>query len=402
MDMLEKNMESFVVPGFLANGISCGIKEDGKKDLGLIYSEKPAKAAGLFTTNRFKAAPVLLDMERIKDGLVQAILTNSGNANAANGQAGYDDAVVMARSAAEKLRIPEGLVLVGSTGVIGRRLPIQKIQAGMADLVAGLNSAGIPVAEEAMMTTDKFPKMAVRRGICGSKEITVCGIAKGAGMIEPHMATLLTYVLTDADMEIQTLNSVFRQTVDKTFNAVSVDGCMSTNDTAIILANGRADNNLIKGRSRDTAVFTDMLVEVMGELSQALVRDGEGATKVIEIVIEEAKSLGDAKKVAYAIANSNLVKTAFFGGDPNWGRIIQAAGATDVSLPVDSVGVFFDGIPVFLNGQGIYGHEKSVAEVMKKADIRLTVKLGMGSKAFRLHASDLSFEYVEINAHYTT
>lgn len=400
--MLEKKIESFMVPGFLANGIHCGLKEDGKKDLGLIYSETPADAAGLFTTNRFKAAPVLLDMERIKGGRAQAILTNSGNANAANGSAGYDDAVAMSRALSARLPIPDDLILVASTGVIGRRLPVQKIAAAMADLVAGLNRDGIPAAEEAMMTTDKFPKMAVRRGVCGSKDITVCGIAKGAGMIEPHMATLLTYVLTDAAVGSETLNRVFRHAVDKTFNAVSVDGCMSTNDTALILANGRAGNDPIKGRSTGVAVFRDMLVDVMGELSRALVRDGEGATKVIEIVVEEAKSLSDAKTVAYAIANSNLVKTAFFGGDPNWGRIIQAAGATGIPLPVDSVGVFFDGIPVFVNGQGVYGHEKTIAAVMKKSEIRLTVKLGMGGKAFRLHASDLSFEYVEINAHYTT
>jgi glutamate N-acetyltransferase/amino-acid N-acetyltransferase len=395
-------MESFIVPGFLANGIHCGIKEDGRKDLGLIYSEKPARAAGAFTTNRFKAAPVILDMERIKGGMAQAILSNSGNANAANGQSGFDDAVAMSKAASVQLKIPEALVLVASTGVIGRRLPVGKIQAGMADLVAGLHAEGVPVAEEAMMTTDKFPKMAVKRGMCGAREITVCGMAKGAGMIEPHMATLLTYVLTDANVEGGTLNRVFRQAVEKTFNAVSVDGCMSTNDTALILANGRACNALLKGRSKEVAVFSEMLVEVMGKLSQDLVRDGEGATKVIEIVIEEARSLGDAKKAAYAIANSNLVKTAFFGGDPNWGRIIQAVGATGIPLPVEHVGVFFDGIPVFLNGQGIYGHEKTVADVMKKADIRLTVKLGMGGKTFRLHASDLSFEYVEINAHYTT
>ncbi|MBN1382713.1 MAG: bifunctional glutamate N-acetyltransferase/amino-acid acetyltransferase ArgJ [Deltaproteobacteria bacterium] len=400
--MSDENIDSYVVPGFLANGIHCGIKEDGRKDLALIFSEKPARAAAVFTTNRFKAAPVLLDMERIKRGQAQAILTNSGNANAANGPAGYNDALAMSRALSSKLDIRDDLVLVASTGVIGRRLPVQKIEAGMADLVAGLNADGIPTAEEAMMTTDKFPKMACRRGVCGSKEITVCGIAKGAGMIEPHMATLLTYVLTDAEVEGGTLSRVFRLAVDKTFNAVSVDGCMSTNDTAVILANGRAGNAVIKGRSRDLTRFRNLLMEVLADLSQAVVRDGEGTTKVIEIVVEEAKSIGDAKKVAYAIANSNLVKTAFFGGDPNWGRIIQAAGATGIPLPVDSVGIYFEGIPVFLNGQGVYGQEQTVAEVMKKTSIRLNVKLGMGGKMFRLHASDLSFEYVEINAHYTT
>lgn len=396
------NNEQFVVPGFLGNGIHCGIKEDGKKDLGLIYSEKPAKAAGFFTTNLFRAAPVLLDMERIKKGSAQVILTNSGNANAANGPEGYQDAVAMGKAAADSLGIPQDLVLVASTGVIGRRLPVGKIQAGMETLVAGLHYAGIPLAEEAMMTTDKYPKMSVRRGVCGSKEITVCGIAKGAGMIEPHMATLLTYVMTDAVVELPALRRVFREAVDKSFNAICVDGCMSTNDTALILANGYARNAAIKGSSADAALFSGMVTSVMAEMAKAMVSDGEGATKVIEIVIEEAKSAVDAKKVAYAIANSNLVKTAFFGGDPNWGRIIQAAGAAGVPLKDDAVGVYFEDIPVFENGRGIYGHEKNIADVMKQHDIRLKVKLGMGNKTFRLHASDLSFEYVEINAHYTT
>jgi glutamate N-acetyltransferase/amino-acid N-acetyltransferase len=393
---------AFVVPGFLANGIHVGIKETGRRDLSLLYSTAPAAAAGVFTTNSFKAAPVILDMERINKGSAQAILANSGNANAATGRAGYDDAVASSLALSARLKIEDELILVASTGIIGHRLSVDKIKAGIDELVDGLRADGIYDAEEAIMTTDKFPKIACRKAFIGSKEITVLGIAKGAGMIEPHMATLLTFVLTDAAVDGAALKGIFKQAVDRTFNAITIDGCMSTNDTAIILANGAAGNNPVKGSSRGATIFKTTLMDVMSELSQAIVKDGEGATKLIEIVIEEARSVSDAKKVAYAIANANLVKTAFFGEDSNWGRIISSAGSAGIQLPVDSVKVLFDGVPVFLGGQGVDDRRKDIAEIMKKRAIELRVKLGMGSKTFRLHTSDLSFEYVEINAHYHT
>jgi glutamate N-acetyltransferase/amino-acid N-acetyltransferase len=394
--------EPITVPGFLANGIHVGLKADGRRDLSLLFSTLPAKAAGMFTTNSFKAAPVLIDRKRIKSGLAQAILTNSGNANAATGDQGYRDALGMSKAAADSLSIPDDLVLVASTGIIGQCLPVEKIIAGMPELTAGLCPEGIYAAEEAIMTTDKFPKVSVRKAMIGNKEITLCGLAKGAGMISPTMATMLAYFITDAEIEITALQTVFRQVVNKTFNAITVDGCMSTNDTAIIMANGVARNSIIKLRTRDAFLFREMLFATMDELSQAIVRDGEGATKVIEIHIEGAASNGEAKKAAYAVANSNLVKTAFFGCDPNWGRIISAVGSIGINLAVDAMEVTFENVAVFAGGTGVTGSGQRLAEIMAQPHIRLRVNLAAGNKQFRLLTSDLGFDYVKINAHYHT
>ena len=392
----------FEVPGFQASGIAAGIKEDGRKDLALLYSEVPAKAAGVFTTNIFKAAPVLLDMERIKSGTSRAVIVNSGNANAATGDEGYQDAVKMARFCAGALSIDETQVLVASTGVIGRKLPIDKVAGSVSKLVKGLSSGGTPAAAEAIMTTDRYPKIEFREGAVGGSDICVCGIAKGAGMIEPGMATLLSFILTDADIDDQTMRRALREAVDQSFNAISVDGCMSTNDTVLLLANGLAGNRKIRTSTRDYTVFAGMLADVMTELAKMIVRDGEGATKLIEIVVEGAKTAGEARAVAYQIARSNLVKTAFYGGDPNWGRIISAAGAAGVALDAGAVELAFDGLPLFRQGQGISDHLKDLAEVMKKEQIRVVLKLGQGSKSFRVYSSDLTLDYVKINAHYTT
>ena len=396
------NHETYFVPGFLANGIHAGIKEDLKRDLSLIYSTTPARAAAVFTTNAFKAAPVLLDMERITSGVAQAILTNSGNANAATGEEGYQDARAMSAALSRKLKIQDDLVLVASTGVIGHRLPLKKIESGISNLIEGLRPEGIPDAEAAIMTTDRFPKIALRKGWIGGKEITLCGMAKGAGMIEPHMATMLAYVMTDANIESATLDRIFRKTVDQTFNAISVDGCMSTNDTAIILANGVAGQAVLKSRSKFLPIFQDMLVGVLSALSQAMVRDGEGATKLIRLDIQDARTCRDAKKIAYAVANSNLFKTACFGQDPNWGRVIAAAGSVDVPLSVDTVSVYYDDLAVFKAGHGISGDIQKLKQIMEKEELHLRIHLGMGSKSFCLHTSDLTYDYVKINAHYHT
>jgi glutamate N-acetyltransferase/amino-acid N-acetyltransferase len=393
---------AYQVPGFLANGIHAGIKEAPKKDISLIYSTTPATAAAVFTTNAFKAAPVLLDMERIQSGHAQAILTNSGNANAATGPEGYQDAQVTSAALSRKLNISDDLVLVASTGVIGHRLPVKKIESGLDQLIEGLRPEGIPDAEEAILTTDRFPKIAIRKGRIGDSEVTLCGMAKGAGMIEPHMATMLAYVMTDADVHGGTLDLVFRKAVDQTFNAVSVDGCMSTNDTAIILANGAAGNPIIKSRSRSLHLFQEMLLGVLSELSKAMVRDGEGATKLIRIEVQGARTRRDAEKIAYAIANSNLFKTACFGQDPNWGRIIAAAGSTGIPLPVEAVDVYFEDMAVFAKGRGVPGDIKKLQRIMASDELHLRIRIGAGSKSFCLHTSDLSYDYVKINAQYHT
>jgi glutamate N-acetyltransferase/amino-acid N-acetyltransferase len=394
--------EMYRVPGFLANGVHAGIKANGDRDLAMLFSTRPAKAAGVFTTNRFKAAPVLLDMERIRSGLAQAVIVNSGVANAATGPEGFADALAVSQAASKELGIADGLVLVASTGVIGHRLPLRKIEAGMRGLVTGLNDGGIQDAEAGIMTTDRFPKIAFRKGEIGQREVTLCGIAKGAGMIEPHMATMLAFVMTDAAIGNDVLDTVFRRSVERSFNSITVDGCMSTNDTAIILANGFAGNREITKRSRALDQFGEMLSGLLGELARGLVRDGEGATKVIEIAVEGAKTISDARRVAYAVANSNLVKTAFFGGDPNWGRIISAVGSVDIDLPVDRVRLFFEDVPLFADGKGSPNQTEKLAGIMKQADIRVRIELGMGQRSWTVCTSDLTFDYIKINAHYHT
>jgi glutamate N-acetyltransferase/amino-acid N-acetyltransferase len=390
------------VPGFLANGISTGIKEDQAKDLALIYSTIPAKVAAVFTKNTFKAAPVLIDTERVKKGTAQAIITNSGCANAATGKEGYQDALKVSIALSRQLKIKEDLILLGSTGVIGKRLPVKKIENGIGKLVKGLNEFGIEDAEAAMMTTDKYPKIAIRRGIVGARDITICGIAKGAGMIEPNMATLLTYVMTDALIDNKALNTVFHQAIDSTFNSISVDGCMSTNDTAIILANGLAGNNPLERAQARLQRFRDMLSDVLMELSQAVIKDGEGATKFISIIVEGAKARSDARKAAYAIANSNLVKTAFFGEDPNWGRILAALGSSGMLLDKDRVSLSIGGMLVFSQDAPVSVNLNKLKEIFQRDRIDVQIQLGVGDKSYCVYTSDLSYDYVKINADYST
>ncbi|MCE5212315.1 MAG: bifunctional glutamate N-acetyltransferase/amino-acid acetyltransferase ArgJ [Deltaproteobacteria bacterium] len=397
-----KNKTIISVPGFLANGISVGIKKSNQKDLGLIYSTIPAKVAAVFTKNTFKAAPLLINEERVKKGMAQTIVTNSGCANAATGREGYRDALIISDALSKQLKIREELILLGSTGVIGTRLPVKKIEGGIGKLVKGLSETGIEDAETAMMTTDKYPKIAIRKGVVGAKDVTICGIAKGAGMIEPNMATLLTYVMTDAFIDSKALNTVFHQAINSTFNSISIDGCMSTNDMAIILANGLARNNPLEKVQARLQRFRDMLTDVLMELSQAVVKDGEGATKFISITVKGAKSKSEARCAAYSIANSNLVKTAFFGEDPNWGRIIAALGASGVYMEKEKISLNIGNLPVFLQNSPVNINENKLKEVFQKDRIDVEVDLGAGDKSYYVYTSDLSYDYVKINAEYST
>jgi len=389
---------SIQVPGFLGNGVAAGIKGGRDRDLSLIFSEVPARAVGMFTTNRFKAAPVILDVERIKKGIAQAIIVNSGNANAATGRDGDEDAATMSRVVSKALGIEDELVLVASTGIIGEKLPIEKITQSVESLVGGLSADGMPFVAEGIVTTDRFPKIEYRKCFVRGEEVTICGIAKGAGMIEPNMATMLSFIITDADIDESCLTSLFKESAGKSFNAITVDGCMSTNDTAIMLANGVAGNSPVSETSGNLVEFKEALSDVMVSLAKSIVKDGEGATKLIEIVVEGAKLAVDARAIAYAIANSNLVKTAFFGEDPNWGRIISAAGSAGVPFSTDSLELYIENVPLFMNGVGISGEQ--AAGIMKKDNIRVLVRLGMGKKTFSVYTSDLSHEYVDINALY--
>jgi len=386
----------------LANGISVGIKKPEQRDLGLIYSVVPAKVAAAFTKNTFKAAPLIISEERVKRGISQAIITNSGCANAATGREGYRDALVVSGATAKELKIKEELILLGSTGVIGKRLPLKKIENGIGKLVKGLNENGIEDAEYAMMTTDKYPKISIRRGVVGAKDVTVCGIAKGAGMIEPNMATLLVYVMTDALIDTKALNTVFHQVINTTFNAISVDGCTSTNDMAVIMANGLAGNNPLEKVQARLQRFRDMLTDVLMELAIAVVRDGEGATKLISISVTGTRSKSEARSVAYAIAHSNLVKTAFFGEDPNWGRIIAALGASGVVMDKDKVSLSIGNVTVFSQNSPIEANVCKLKEIFEKDKIDVAVDLGAGDKSYSLYTSDLSYEYIKINSEYST
>jgi len=395
--------EAVSIRGFLGAALHCGIKEEEKEDLSLIYSNTKARVAGVFTSNVFQAPPVEISRKKIGNGWAQAIITNSGNANAATGEQGRQDALQMSLTASRYLQIEDSLMLVASTGVIGKRLPMGNIERGIEAIVPLLKEEGIVAAQRAMMTTDKFSKIACRTAQIAGREIRLCTIAKGAGMIQPHMATLLSYTLTDANIEGALLDRLFREAIDKTLNRISVDGCMSTNDTALILANGCAENPLITAeKGGDAAGFYAMLEESLQEIAAMIVADGEGATKIIEVLLTGALDDSDAQRVAYAIGNSNLVKTAFYGCDPNLGRIIGAIGASGATIEPQKVRVGLEDVPVFAEGVVLPVPSEKLVAIMSQKRIKMTVSLGFGEGRCRLLFSDLSHEYVDINAHYCT
>lgn len=310
----------FKVPGFLFSGISAGIKKDGKRDLGLIYSEVPAQVAGLFTTNAVKAAPVQLDRERMKRGLCQAIVVNSGNANACTGNQGLRDAKRVSSLVAKQLGIDERLVFPSSTGVIGSRLPMKNIEGGIPRLIDRLSSEGWMKAVEAMMTTDTFPKVEVATCRIKGKRVKFCGMVKGAGMIRPDLATMLSFLVTDACIKAPLLQQMLEKAAEASYNRITVDGETSTNDTVLLLANGKAGHPYLSRMDRDADVFQTMLSKVCRSLAESVVKDGEGATKFVEVLVRGARNIEEAKQAAYAIAHSPLVKTAFFGEDANLGK----------------------------------------------------------------------------------
>lgn len=395
------NSNPFRVTGFLFSGISAGIKKDGRKDLGLIYSETPAHVAGLFTTNKVKAAPVLISMERIKGGFCQAILVNSGNANACTGPRGMKDGYRVSSLLSKELGIKSDHILLSSTGVIGIPLPTEKIAQRIPELVRGLSPDRWRDVVEAIMTTDTRPKM--EWGCCRirGEKVKLCGMAKGAGMIRPNLATMLSFLVTDAHIESLFLQKILKEVVDLTYNRITIDGETSTNDTVLILANGRANHPVLNRMDKEGQIFKSMLLEVCQTLAHHIVRDGEGVTKVIEISIQGAKSDEEAKKAAYGIAHSPLVKTAFFGEDANWGRILSALGHSDISIHQDRVDIFFDGIPIVKNGVGTGPkQEERASKILKKKAFKLTVHLHQGKGNFSLLTTDLSLDYVKINASY--
>lgn len=388
-----------VVPGFVSGAVAAGIKKKHRKDLALIFSQAPACAAGVFTTNAVQAAPVVLDRTRVASGYAQAILANSGNANACTGTKGMEDARSMARAAAQALTIDEELVLVASTGVIGQPLNLSAIEKALPELAAQLSPAGFSDVAQAMMTTDTFPKTVYRQVPIGRKAFHIAAVAKGAGMIRPNMATMLCFVCTDMGASPELLKQALTKAVANSFNAITIDGDMSTNDTVLVLANGLSDLHM---KNADCAeAFQETLDELLMTLALRIVEDGEGATKRIRIEVKGAQNEEDARKVGFTIAESPLVKTAFFGQDANWGRIMAAAGRAGVPLNSDAVDIFFDHVHMVKNGQGCGQQaEAGATEVLKKKDFTVTIDLKLGTASAIVHTCDLSVEYIRINADY--
>ncbi len=391
----------FKVKGYLFSGISAGIKKDGRKDLGLIYSEVPARVAGLFTTNVVRAAPVQLDRERLRKGLCQAIVVNSGNANACTGNPGLRDAQKVSSLVAKRLGIDEQLVFPSSTGVIGSRLPMKKMEEAIPKLVEQLSPGGWMSTVEAIMTTDTFPKIEVGTCRIKGKEVKLCGMVKGAGMIRPNLATMLSFLVTDARIEVPLLQEMLATAAQSSYNRITVDGETSTNDTVLLLANGKGDHVTLNRMDRDAKRFQSMLSKVCQGLAQSVVKDGEGATKFVEIQIQGAQNDEDAREAAYTVAHSPLVKTAFFGEDANWGRILCAVGHSGVPIDPNRIDVFFDKSPVVKKGMGLGPQaEKKATQVLKKRSFKVTVDLHRGKSQFSVFTTDLSLDYVKINASY--
>jgi glutamate N-acetyltransferase/amino-acid N-acetyltransferase len=392
-------MEKIKCKGFKASGVASGLKKNGGKDLGLIYSEVPATIAGVFTKNLVQAAPVLLDKERIKSGRCQAVIVNSGNANCCMGDQGMRDAVLMTRFAASGLNISEDLILAASTGVIGQPLDVGKIEAAMPKLIKDIKSNGITHLAEAIMTTDTIPKVVRRQGEVDGKLYSVVGVAKGAGMIRPDMATMLCFVMSDIDISHDVLREALLISTDKSFNKITVDGDTSTNDTILILANGLSGatvQNLVHKNS-----FQMVLDRVLIDLAKMVVKDGEGATKFVEIMIKGALNNIDAAKIADTVSNSNLVKTALFGEDANWGRILAAAGRAGVKIDPNKADIFFD--HVMIAKSGMWCGEKAeaaAAKILKKDEFVISVDLNMGQGTASVFTCDFSIDYVKINADY--
>ncbi len=391
------------VKGFRFSAVEAAVKKPGRLDLALILSEVPAAAAAVFTTNRVKAAPVLLSMERAAGGTVQALVVNSGNANACTGAQGMADATETARLIAERCGIPEELVLVASTGVIGRQMPMERIRAAVPALVGAPASSSMDEVARAIMTTDTFPKLETREGEAGGTTYTITGVAKGSGMIMPNMATMLSFLATDAAIDPAFLGRAFRRAVDSSFNVITVDGDTSTNDMASIMANGMAGNTLIREGTREAEIFESLLSDILLSLAKKIVLDGEGATKMVEVVVRGAASSADAKRAAMSIANSSLVKTAFFGQDANWGRILAAVGYSGAAVDQDRASLYFDDVQMVRDGVFAGGDaEAKGTEILKKRQFSVTVDLALGDGSASVYTSDLSHDYVSINADYRT
>lgn len=395
------------VPGFKAAGTYCGIKKNNaKKDLSIIFSEKKAVSAATFTTNKVKAAPVQINMHNIKNDNTQAIVINSGNANACTGQKGFDDANAMVLTTAKGLGLSPNEVLVASTGIIGVSMPMGKIIPGIKEAVSLLSNDGFDNAAKGILTTDSSTKTVSIEFTIDEKNIVISGMAKGSGMIHPNMATMLGFILTNASISKEMLEKVLSDSVDNSFNMISVDGDTSTNDMVIMLANESANNKTINLENESYIKFKKALDIVTVELAKMIAKDGEGATKLIEVNLSGGKTKEDAKLCAKSIITSNLVKSAFFGSDANWGRVLCSMGYSGGNFNPEDVDIFFEGenekIQLVKKGIGLPFDEDLAKAILLKDYIKIIVDLKYGKYGAKAWGCDLSYDYVKINGAYRT
>ncbi len=398
--------------GFRAGTAACGIKAftagasaiptGQRDDLCVVHSMLPCDTGGVFTTNKVKSASVVIDQLHLQHNRVQALTINSGNANACTGAQGFKDALQMAKLSADQLDLDPDQVLVSSTGVIGRYLPMNAIKSGIADACGKLTVEGGDAAARAIMTTDTIPKTAQLEVELGGRTVRVGGMSKGSGMIHPNMATLLAYVTTDAAVETGLMGKLVKPIADRSFNQVTVDGDSSTNDTFLILANGAAGNEPIRAGSMAAERLEQAVLEVARELARGIARDGEGATKLITVRVLDAASDADARTAARAVASSSLVKTAVHGGDPNWGRIVCALGYSGAELALDRLHLSVGGLVVFERGSGVDVDLMAVRRAFEQPEIEIVATLGLADGRAEAWGCDLSEDYVRINADYTT
>ena len=398
-----KNLDAknFTVPGYKAWGIHCGIKKTDKKDLAIIVSDRDASVAGVFTKNRVKAASVVLGMAKVKSGKGRIIAANSGCANACTGKQGLLDARETAEIVAKEFGTKPDLVYVASTGVIGELLPVPKIRTGVATAAGLLSPAGWGQASEAIMTTDLYPKVIAVQEEIGGKTVTLAGIAKGSGMIHPDMATMLCFIVTDAAVAAPMLKKMLTASIDKSFNVITVDGDMSTNDMVLCMANGAAGNKRVAPGTKDQKKFQACLDAVTKSLAMQVVKDGEGATKFVEVSVRGAKNPLEARRAASAIAKSSLVKTALFGEDANWGRIMAVLGSCGVDMDETRTDISFGKSKLVEKGVSMGKHaEKEAAAALKLREVHIGIDLHKGKGESTIWTCDLSTEYVKINAAY--
>jgi glutamate N-acetyltransferase/amino-acid N-acetyltransferase len=385
--------------GFVAGGVMCGVRDSGRRDLGLLLSEHDCTGAAVFTRNVVKGAPLAVTREAVENGSVRAVVVNSGNANAATGRKGLEDAYAMQALAAGALGVEAREVAVASTGVIGEHLPMDRVASGIEAVELGREGAGFA---EAILTTDTRTKEVAVRMEIGGMIVTVGGTAKGSGMIHPNMGTMLAFLTTDAAVEKGCLRETLSEATERTFNRVTVDGDTSPSDLAILLANGAAGNERLTLDSPDYPVFAGAVEEVARSLAKEIARDGEGATRLVEVVVEGARDEASASALAKSVVGSNLVKAAVFGEDANWGRVLTAMGYSGASFDPGGVELWFGSVKVFEGGEPVEHEEAEANAALAAGEVRITARLGEGDASATAWGCDLTYEYVRINGSYRT